>query len=220
MSQGFPDLDDLDSSAIGLSRLKHHLVPTLLSLFGLLFIGFGIYVFSGEMLSDSNKGIEVLESTTESDKHKIIVEVSGAVNTPGVYEMESGARVDDALQKAGGVTDEVDAIWMQRTLNRAAFLQDGQKLFLPSRNQQSVAGSATENGGDQSVSPPRGSDEPRLININTATTSELETLWGIGPVTGQNIIDQRPYSSVEELLSRKILKGNVYETNKDFFVVH
>lgn len=59
-----------------------------------------------------------------------------------------------------------------------------------------------------------------MVNVNTATQKELEALWGIGPVTAQNIIEQRPYSTVEELLNKKILKTNVYETNKDKLSVY
>ncbi len=59
-----------------------------------------------------------------------------------------------------------------------------------------------------------------MININGASQKELESLWGIDPVTAQNIIEQRPYSSVEELLNKKILKTNVYETNKDKLTVY
>ncbi|EKD47123.1 MAG: helix-hairpin-helix DNA-binding motif-containing protein, partial [uncultured bacterium] len=61
--------------------------------------------------------------------------------------------------------------------------------------------------------------DTKLININAASQSELETLWGIGPVTAQNIIEQRPYSSVEELLSKKIIKQNVYDKIKDQIAV-
>src|SRR3989344_1087747 len=59
-----------------------------------------------------------------------------------------------------------------------------------------------------------------LININTASQSELESLWGIGPVYAQNIIEQRPYSSVEELLTKKIIKQNVYDRVKDQISVY
>lgn len=59
-----------------------------------------------------------------------------------------------------------------------------------------------------------------MININTASQSELESLRGIGPVTGKNIIDHRPYSDVSELLSRGVLKKNVYEDNKDKMTVY
>ena len=58
------------------------------------------------------------------------------------------------------------------------------------------------------------------VNINSASQSELEGLWGIGPVYAQNIIEHRPYSKVEELIEKKILKTNVYDRNKETLTVY
>ena len=65
-----------------------------------------------------------------------------------------------------------------------------------------------------------GSESEKLININTASQKELESLWGIGPVYAQNIIEHRPYSKVDELIEKKILKTNVYDRNKDTLTVY
>ena len=59
-----------------------------------------------------------------------------------------------------------------------------------------------------------------LIDINTASQEELESLWGIGPVYAQNIIEQRPYSNVEELLTKKVIRSDIYEKNKDKLTVY
>ena len=103
--------------------------------------------------------------------------------------------------------------YVDKRVNRAARLADGQKIYVPSK--------------DENLAPPDLQDnnteifgvDTKLININAASQSELETLWGIGPVTAQNIIEQRPYSSVEELLSKKIIKQNVYDKIKDQIAV-
>jgi len=68
-----------------------------------------------------------------------------------------------------------------------------------------------ENEGYQNVSSDWGSGLEELININSASQKELETLWGIGPVYVQKITEQRHYSSVEDLITKKIIKQNVYE---------
>ena len=65
-----------------------------------------------------------------------------------------------------------------------------------------------------------GSESEKLININTASQKELESLWGIGPVYAQNIIEHRPYSSLEELLTKKIIKKNVHERNKEYLTIY
>lgn len=221
MSEDYSDLDDLDPKSFDLLKgIRSNLSTTLFATFGILFVVIGLIIFFRDSTLLSNDSIEVLEIKSEGDSGQIYVEVSGAVKNPGVYELDGSSRVEHAIQLAGGTTADADNEWMQKVLNRAAFLQDGQKIFIPPVNQQSVKGSATENVDKDAFPASRGTGGSMLVNINTATLSELESLWGIGPVTGQNVIDQRPYSSVDELLARKILKSNVYERNKDLLTVH
>lgn len=180
-------------------------------LFGLIFIGTGLF-FSRASLFSSPK-VEIINSQKTTDpSSKIFVEVAGSVVNPGVFELDSDSRVEDALVKSGGFTEEADMAWVERTINRAAKLVDGQKIFIPNHSETE---SANILGGSTTGSDTSGLSTQGTVNINTASQKELESLWGIGPVTAQNIIDHRPYSSVEELLTKKILKTNVYETNKD-----
>ncbi|OGM37953.1 hypothetical protein A3F01_03035 [Candidatus Woesebacteria bacterium RIFCSPHIGHO2_12_FULL_38_11] len=112
---------------------------------------------------------------------------------------------------------------MNKMVNRAAKLIDGQKIFIPKigESSQQTLGSTAKNDGDSKVyqgSPPDGGAE--LVNINTASLNELDELPGIGPVYGQSIIDHRPYSDIRELLSKGALKDNVYEKIKDLVTVY
>lgn len=221
-----------DSSQSFFDRLKNidfenflyeHRVPAALSLIGLILIGFGVLYLKNSQTNDSNR-IEILESKQESESNgsEVVVEVSGAVKNPGVYKLSHGSRVDDAVNTAGGFSEDVDVSWVSRFVNRAAKLSDGQKLFFPSVqkstsdgvNQQIDETSASQIGIDQSDTSVLGSQGSAVVNINTASKKELESLWGIGPVYAQNIIDHRPYSDVAELLNNKIIKSNVYERNK------
>lgn len=190
----------------------------LFFLVGIILVGLGFFLFENKQGQHSPR-IEVLENTTEGlgKDLEIVVEVAGAVEKPGVYKLTKGARVEDALISAGGISADADRIWMEKSLNRAAKLIDGQKIYIPRENEQVSGVSASNLGGYQSISSGQGSG---LVNVNTASQKELESLWGIGPVTAQNIIEQRPYSSVEELLNKKILKSNVYERNKDKLSVY
>jgi len=167
----------------------------------------------------SSPAVEIISEEAEAQTLKI-AEVSGAVNSPGVYEFDSQARVADALDRAGGVSDGADAAWLEKNLNRAALLQDGQKLYIPRIGEQSEAVSATNMAGGSGGSDTVLSVSSQRVNINTASQKELEELWGIGPVTAQNIIEQRPYSSVEELLQKGILKSNVYERNASMLSIY
>jgi competence protein ComEA len=189
----------------------------LFFLIGAILIGLGLLLVKDSRITSSK--IEVLESTTEGlgEDLEIVVEVAGAVERPGVYKLTKGVRIEDALISAGGISADADRIWMEKSLNRAAKLIDGQKIYIPRKDEQ-ISGVSTSNlGGYQTISSSQGSG---LVNVNAASQKELESLWGIGPVTAQNIVEQRPYSSVEELLTKKILKSNVYERNKDKLSVY
>ncbi|MCK4499833.1 helix-hairpin-helix domain-containing protein [Candidatus Babeliales bacterium] len=194
----------------------------LLLLIGAILIGLGVFLFKNK---DSlySSSVEVLESSSDNEDisfGEVVIEVSGAVETPGVYRLSANARVEDALIAAGGISADADRDWMEKTLNRAAKISDGQKIYIPRIDEQIGGASASNIAGYQSTSSVGGSDYTKMVNVNGASQKELESLWGIGPVTAQNIIEQRPYSTVEELLNKKILKTNVYETNKDKLSVY
>ena len=190
----------------------------LFVLLGLLLVGVGLFSSKKAGWLDSSSKVEVLESSTEGQDGigGVVVEVAGAVENPGVYQLSEGARIEDALIAAGGISADADREWMEKILNRAAKITDGQKIYIKHIGEESanILGVSSGSGGGL----PANSEG--VININTASQKELESLWGIGPVTAQNIIEHRPYSSVEELLQKKILKTNVYETNKDRLSVY
>ena len=120
----------------------------------------------------------------------IIVDVTGWVNQPGVYEFAAGDRVIDAVERAGGAKRGADL----SVINLAAPLTDGTQVIVSKRGAAGSAGSTGtgEVGGAASV-----------ININTASATEFETLSGIGEVLAAAIVDYRtengPFSSVDEL---------------------
>jgi competence protein ComEA len=119
-----------------------------------------------------------------TDGGDIVVDVAGAVRRPGVYRLPAGARVIDALRRAGGPT----ATAQLEAINRAAPLADGQQVVVPDRNAAVVAGSAADAGP---------------ISLGGATVEQLDTIDGIGPVTAQKIVEFRDQhgglASVEQL---------------------
>jgi competence protein ComEA len=199
-----------------LFRYKFQIIYILI---GAILIGFGAFIIKNDTNDSSNK-VEILEDTTESKNDELVVEVAGAVESPGVYKLSGGARVEDLLIAAGGLSADADRNWMEKSLNRASKISDGQKIYIPRVDEQTNVLSANNEGVYQTVSSNFGGQGSGLVNINSATQKELESLWGIGPVYAQNIIEHRPYSSVEELLSKKIIKQNVYDTNKDKMTVY
>ena len=151
-----------------------------------------------------NGGVEIMSLDNARDK-EIFVDVAGAVMKPGMYQVEEGARINDALVAGGGLALEADRDWVSKNLNLAMKLVDGQKLYIPS------TGELTKDTPSQV----KGVSLTGLINLNTASISELDTLWGVGEATAKKIVDGRPYGSIEELLTKKVIRSNVYEEIKD-----
>src|SRR5919109_2199395 len=123
----------------------------------------------------------------------IYVHVGGAVRRPGLYRLEDGARVDDAIRAAGGVLEDANL----DALNLAAKVKDGDKILVPSKNGQGETQAAA---GDSGAAAARGG----LVNLNTATVADLDTLPGIGPALAQRIISYREqhggFRKLEDLL--------------------
>lgn len=181
-------------------------------LIGITLISLGLFL--AKFNNNSQSEIEIINSPSKT----IIIEITGSVVNPGVYEFDNNSRVKDALAKAGGLSEDANQEWIELTLNQAALLVDGQKIYIPSK--QSNQENANISEGNMPDPSTLGETISNKININSASQKELESLWGIGPVTAQNIIEQRPYSSVQDLLLKKILKQNVFERNQNLLTVY
>lgn len=180
-------------------------------LIGLILIGFGIFLFKTGSFDQNNK-VEILNSAVEPlEGQEITVEIGGAIEKPGVYKLSNTSRIEDLLITSGGLSASADREWVSKNINRASKLTDGQKIYIYS---QSEVESAKKNGGSldiKGVSTTALTGDLELININTASLSELDTLPGIGPVYGQKIIDNRSYSTLEELVSKGVIPQKTFE---------
>jgi competence protein ComEA len=130
----------------------------------------------------------------------LLLQVSGAVAQPGVYQLPPGARAQDLIAAAGGLLPQAD----EQALNLVAPLQDGQRLIVPFR----PTPRPTPDPSQPAPSGPGGGPTPTTeiqypLNVNTASQAELESLPGVGPVTAQNIIAYRqahgPFQALEDL---------------------
>jgi len=151
--------------------------------------------------------------TAPVQTEKIVVYVVGAVKNPGVYTLDEGRRVKDAIEIAGGPLPEAD---LQR-LNLAQKMNDEDKLYVPRIGETSEQ-SDQENGFYE---PTVGivTKNDGKININTADEAELTKLPGIGPATAQKIIDYRtnkgPFKSIEEIKNVSGIGDKKFEQLKD-----
>lgn len=131
----------------------------------------------------------------------IRVHVTGAINNPGVYTLQKEARLEDAIQAAGGLQETADP----QSLNLAATLLDGQRLYIPSAQEVTLA---PDDKGLQV-------DVPSVVNINSASLAELDSLPGIGEVKAQAIITYRQqnglFTALEDLLKVEGISQSLYE---------
>ena len=141
----------------------------------------------------------------------LVIDVAGAVLRPGVYHLPAGSRVADAIAAAGGFGPRVDALATQ-ALNLAAPLTDGAQVRVPSRDDAAGRGAASPGTGSGPASG-GGAASGGPVDLNTATSAELDALPGIGPVTAGKIIasrEERPFSAVDDLKTRKLVGTSVF----------
>lgn len=132
----------------------------------------------------------------------LVVEVAGAVAHPGIYSLPVGSRVADAIKAAGGYSPDVDPRQAEAQLNLAAKLVDAQVIRVPRRGDGLAAGPSPSGAARATAT---------VLDLNTATVEQLDTLPGIGPVTAQKIIasrEQQPFRKVDDLVTRKIVSAS------------
>jgi competence protein ComEA len=143
----------------------------------------------------------------------VIVDVRGAVNRPGVYELPAGARLQDAVNAAGGLSAGADL----STINLARRMRDEEIVVIGSLALASDALASAESESTTSVA------SQTQININTASVSELDVLPGIGEVTAQRIVDFReqngPYRSIDDLVHVQGISTRTIEALRDLVTV-
>lgn len=138
---------------------------------------------------------------------EVVVDIAGAVVKPGVYSLPAGSRVEDAITAAGGLSAEADGDRLAKVVNRAAKLSDGAKLYISKKSDETSHNLNSPNF-------PNSPNLPNLVSINAASQSDLEALTGIGPATAKKIIGGRPYTSLEELVSKKAMGQALFEKLK------
>lgn len=190
-----------------LEKLERFKLPLALSFLGIVLIIGGIFA-SGLQKTKSRDFPK--ESLTQNQK-MISVDVSGAVNKPGVYQLSTDSRIEDAIKIAGGFSEESNQEYISKSLNLAQKLSDGSKIYVPFAGDSAPVGA----GQGQVAGVATGK-----ININTASQGDLESLPDIASVRASSIISGRPYQTVADLLNKKIITKAVFEKIKDQIVVY
>jgi len=159
---------------------------------------------------DSLTEKEVKEEPLEQDL--ITVDVKGAVKSPGIYDLPVGSRVNDAIQKAGGLTEQADS----KALNLAQKVSDEALVYVPTKGEEATSQQAGS-GTDSSTS------KAKKVNINKASLEELKQVKGLGGKRAQDIIDHREsngkFKSVDELKKVSGIGAKTIEKLKDYVTV-
>lgn len=174
---------------------------------------------------DENK-YESLEVDGENMEEMLMVHITGEVKNWGVIELPQGSRIIDAVDRAGGFTDNANV----EAVNLAYVLSDGIKVYIPSKNEEEIGEFTTEeyitvDSGDNVITGGKNMEENKkeMVNINKATQTELETLPGIGPSTALKIISYRnengDFSSVEDIKNVSGIGDSKFETIRDLICV-
>ncbi len=179
-------------------------IALVLGLVGTLLIGLGFLLPN---LNKEKKPI-IIEGAQDQKSTNLKVDIEGAIKNPGVYSLKEGDRIQDAVSAAGGFSETADSAWLTKNINLASAVKDGDKIYINAIGEEAAVDTTNVL-----------SQKSGKININSASASELDTLPGVGEKTVAKIIAARPYKSIDELLSKKIVGNATYNKIKDLVSV-
>ncbi len=210
-----------------LKKSKKYLLEIVLLIVALVITITALVIYAKNDQSSEEEIATSSTALTALTAPKIFVDVSGAVKKPNIYQIDFGARLKDAVDKAGGLSDEADTVFFNRNFNLARIITDQEKIYVPSiveinsgvfvQDQRTLDYTTPTSTGIASNAP--AEDNNQLINLNSATVEELDQLPGVGQTTANKIIKNRPYSTVEELLTKKVVNKGVFEKIKSLISI-
>lgn len=167
-------------------------------------------IFVEEENSENNLDEENIQTSGNNvvtpNKNKLLVEIKGEVKMPDVYEVDEGSIIRDLIDRAGGLTEKANI----SKINRAEKLKDNQLIVIP--DNESVSSEAIISSGGNS-------SKDEIININSASLSDLQKINGIGEVKAQSIIDYREksggFKSIEDIKNVDGIGDKTFEKIKD-----
>lgn len=180
-----------------------------------------LFIFTFTLAITKNSRQDVIASDKKSInvsnlpkvwQSSITVDVAGAVIKPGVYQLATDSRVQDAVVAAGGFDiDKVDSSFVAKQLNLATKLTDGQKIYILHK-------------GEDIASVPNQyvtvASAKKTLNINAASATELTQLPNITASIAKKIIDNRPYTTVNDLKTKKLVNATVFNGIQQLIDVH
>lgn len=228
-----------------IEKMKEYKILIGLSLIGVIIAGFfmingqssrrsNVAELAQETVTSSEAELEEISTGTKKNSQKekaepqtsssaesefLTVDVKGAVKNPGIYQLKKTSRINDAIQKAGGLTTDADS----KSINLAQKLTDEAVVYVATMGEN--AASVSSNTGQSSTSGTSevASQKGNKVNLNTADLSELQTISGIGQKRAQDILDYREangkFNSVDDLKNVSGVGAKTLEKLKEYVTV-
>ncbi len=202
----------------------------VIAIAGIVAIGIMYFIYNkNQVKEDINIANEILVNNVITNENNtnddiVIIHITGSVKNPGIVKLKEGSRIEDAIEAAGGLTENADIT----KVNLAYVVEDGTKIKIPSASEEDI--------GDEDIIDSKSGDNiiieentissnnsTQTININKATEKEFETLPGIGPSLASKIIEYRnqngKFGSIEDIKNVNGIGDNKYEKIKDLITV-
>ena len=202
----------------------------VIAIAGIVAIGIMYFIYNkNQVKEDINIENEILVNNVSTNENNtnddiVIIHITGSVKNPGIVKLKEGSRIEDAIEAAGGLTENADIT----KVNLAYVVEDGTKIKIPSASEEDI--------GDEDIIDSKSGDNiiieentissnnsKQTININKATEKEFETLPGIGPSLASKIIEYRnqngKFGSIEDIKNVNGIGDNKYEKIKDLITV-
>ncbi|HET9946459.1 MAG TPA: helix-hairpin-helix domain-containing protein [Patescibacteria group bacterium] len=192
---------------------KQVFLPLGLACAGLILLVYGFVLAKPPDTTRENDAQAQFSQPTQGPAVNLLqekVDIEGSVVSAGVYSLPTTSRVQDALVAAGGLSSTADREWVAKHVNLATKLTDGMKIYIP---KQGESGSDAISLGTASID-----GQNKQTDINSASLFELDALPGIGLVTAQKIIDARPYTTSQDLVTKHVLSSSAFAKIKDVVV--
>lgn len=145
--------------------------------------------------------VNMVREKASSPESMVTIDLEGALNKPGIYKLSSTKRLFDAIKEAGGFTGDADREYVHHELNLASYIHDQDKLYVPHKGELVTPVSQAK------ITPVAY----KSININKATLNEIDIIPGIGKTTALRIIQNRPYSTLNDLVTKNAINKSTYQ---------
>ena len=206
-----------------LDFFKEKKIIIVIAIIGIVLLGFNFYNNKQDYGTIESSEILTQEQSEQKETEEIIVvHITGEVKSPGVVRVKEGNRIEDVINAAGGLTENADIT----NVNLAYVVEDGVKIRIPALDDEELAKQnyITDGAGENIIiSSEEKNEDNKIVNINTASLAEIETLPGIGPSIATKIVEYREqngkFKVIEDIKNVTGIGDSKFDKIKDYIKV-